>query len=134
LVFATESATVPAADPLLLGGVLFGQLGAAPEAKAFYQELLAAPGSARRGAGASSTLATSRRSSWRVARTGMRQYLGSALLQERVAALLATAQTVAAHLPGVPSSRGLTTPPRDGAPQRPQTTCLPKYLERTATF
>jgi hypothetical protein len=44
VVFATERAgTVPAADPRLLTGVLFGQLGAAPEAKTFYYELVAAP-------------------------------------------------------------------------------------------
>src|SRR6266498_2256584 len=40
IVFATEQAgTVPAADPRLLTGVLFGQLGAAPQAKGFYEEL-----------------------------------------------------------------------------------------------
>ncbi len=38
-VLATEQAgTVPAADPRLLTGVLFGQLGAAPQAKSFYAE------------------------------------------------------------------------------------------------
>ena len=37
--FATEQAgPVPAADPRLLTGVLFGQLGAAPQAKSFYAE------------------------------------------------------------------------------------------------
>src|SRR4051812_20239963 len=44
LVFATEVAgTKPAADPRLLEGVIFGQLGAAPEAIAFYRELEDAP-------------------------------------------------------------------------------------------
>jgi hypothetical protein len=39
VVFATEQAgTVPAADPRLLDGVIFGQLGAALEAKDFYAE------------------------------------------------------------------------------------------------
>ena len=38
--FATERAgTVPAADPRLLAGVLFGQLGAAAEPKHFYRQL-----------------------------------------------------------------------------------------------
>src|SRR5260370_1646737 len=38
--FATErSGTVPAADPRLLTGVLFGQLGAAQEPKLFYRQL-----------------------------------------------------------------------------------------------
>src|SRR6266700_744070 len=40
VVFATEQAgTVPAADPRLLDGVLFGQMGAAPTAKGCYAEL-----------------------------------------------------------------------------------------------
>src|SRR6266851_4066998 len=40
VVFATEQpGTLPAADPRLLDGVLFGQLGAEPEAKEFYAEL-----------------------------------------------------------------------------------------------
>jgi hypothetical protein len=39
-VFATEQAgTIPAGDPRLLDGVIFGPLGAAPEARAFYAEL-----------------------------------------------------------------------------------------------
>jgi hypothetical protein len=43
VVFATERAgTVPAADPRLLTGVLFGQLGAAPAARAAYAELAGA--------------------------------------------------------------------------------------------
>ncbi len=40
VVFATEQAgTIPAGDPRLLDGVIFGQLGAASEARAFYAEL-----------------------------------------------------------------------------------------------
>ena len=40
VVFATERACpVPAADPRLLTGVVFGQLSAAAEAKRFYAEL-----------------------------------------------------------------------------------------------
>src|SRR3977135_397126 len=43
-VFATEEGgSAPAADPLLLTGVLFGKLGADPEPKAFYQEMTRAP-------------------------------------------------------------------------------------------
>ena len=44
VVFATEKAgTVPAADPRLLTGVLFGRLGAAPGARKRYYELVRAP-------------------------------------------------------------------------------------------
>lgn len=39
LVFATEHGRVPEADPLLISGVIFGQLGAKPEAIACYHEM-----------------------------------------------------------------------------------------------
>src|SRR5438046_7598408 len=39
VVFATETGATPAADPLLLTGVVFGKLGARPEPIAFYREL-----------------------------------------------------------------------------------------------
>ena len=40
ITFVTERGDVtPAADPLLLTGVIFGQLGAEPEPKQFYEEL-----------------------------------------------------------------------------------------------
>src|SRR5437762_13792367 len=43
VVFATPEGGTPAADPLLLTGVVFGQLGAEAEPKAFYRELERAP-------------------------------------------------------------------------------------------
>lgn len=44
VVFATaHGGTTPACDPLLLGGVLFGQLGAEDEPKRFYAELTQHP-------------------------------------------------------------------------------------------
>ena len=39
VVFATEAGATPACDPLLLTGVVFGQLGARPEPKEFYAEM-----------------------------------------------------------------------------------------------
>src|SRR6185436_16960208 len=39
VVFATEDGATPAADPRLLDGVIFGKLGARPEAIAFYRQL-----------------------------------------------------------------------------------------------
>src|SRR5678815_2704694 len=39
VVFATEEGATPAADPLLLTGVVFGKLGAEEEPIAFYREL-----------------------------------------------------------------------------------------------
>src|SRR5262244_907009 len=43
VVFATEAGATPACDPLLITGVVFGKLGARPEAIAFYRELEKAP-------------------------------------------------------------------------------------------
>ncbi len=44
VVIATEQpGTIPAADPRLLTGVVFGKLGAAPEAVRLYQELTRTP-------------------------------------------------------------------------------------------
>jgi putative intracellular protease/amidase len=123
VVFATERGSAPAADPLLLKGVLFGQLGAEPEPKRFYAELLP----------------TIRPVAWEAVDTtfdalllpgghapGMRQYLGSALLQDRVRDFWATGKPVAAICHGVlPLARA-------GVLQGVRTTCLPKYLERSA--
>lgn len=39
IIFATEKGNVPQTDPLLISGVLFGQLGAKSEAIQFYREL-----------------------------------------------------------------------------------------------
>src|SRR5687767_12208422 len=43
VVFATEDGATPAADPRLIDGVVFGKLGARPDAIGFYRELEAAP-------------------------------------------------------------------------------------------
>jgi putative intracellular protease/amidase len=123
VVFATEQGRVPAADPLLLTGVVLGQLGAADEPKRFYAEMLP-------------TMAPIR---WAALDTsydalllpgghapGMRQYLGSALLQDRIQAFWATGRPVAAICHGVlPLARA-------GVLGGVRTTCLPKYMERSA--
>lgn len=41
VIFATEATATPGCDPLLLTGVLFGQLGADAEAREFYRQMLA---------------------------------------------------------------------------------------------
>src|SRR5690349_15255367 len=43
VVFATQHGAVPTGDPKLIDGVIFGQLGADPEPKAFYAQLLDDP-------------------------------------------------------------------------------------------
>lgn len=133
--FATEhGGAAPQADQRLLDGVIFGQLGAATEPKAFYQELqsndefrsplawddvkpeefdgLILPGGHA---------------------PGMRQYLGSELLRQKIAEYWALARPVGAICHGVlvlvracdpTTGRSLLYGRR--------TTCLPKYMERGA--
>jgi putative intracellular protease/amidase len=135
VVFATEHAsTAPAGDPRLLNGVIFGQLGAAPEAKRFYAELMKA-------AEFTSTQA------WAALdpaafdglllpgghAPGMRQYLGSAVLRDQVARFWALGRPVGAICHGVL----VLARTRDPATGRSvladrRTTCLPKYMERLA--
>lgn len=132
--FATEAARIPRGDPLLLTGVVFGQLGAEAEAKAFYREMERTP----------ELLSPVRYRDIDVEdydalllpgghAPGMRQYLGSAELQEKVFLFWRTGKPVAAICHGVlllarsqepETSRSVLSSYR--------TTCLPKYMERTA--
>ncbi|MFO0750934.1 MAG: type 1 glutamine amidotransferase domain-containing protein [Myxococcota bacterium] len=138
VVFATERGSgegqpLPAADPRLLSGVIFGKLGAAPEAKAFYAEMIASP-------------AFARATRWKDIypgdydalvlpgghAPGMRQYLGDATLQFKVAELFASGKPVGAICHGVL----VAARAKDGDGRSPlfgrKTTCLPKYMERSA--
>src|SRR5262245_30988575 len=131
VVFATEHGARPAADPFLLAGVLFGQLGADPEPKAFYRELEEA------------------RAFWDPLKwidvdpgqydglflpgghaQGMRQYLGSAALQDKVLAFWKTGRPVAAICHGV-LVLARTRDPETGRSvlYDARTTCLPRYME-----
>jgi putative intracellular protease/amidase len=135
--FATEKGgAAPACDPLLLGGVLFGQLGAAEEPRAFYEELERAPEF-------SSPIA------WTDVdpsaydalvlpgghAPGMRQYLDSVVLRAEVAAFWKLGRPVAAICHGV-LVLARTRAPETGASvlRDVRTTCLPKYMERSAYF
>jgi putative intracellular protease/amidase len=133
--FATEKGgAAPAADPRLLDGVIFGKLGADPEAKAFYREL----------EGDAAFRAPLAWEGLDVAAfdglllpgghaPGMRQYLASASLHERVAAFWRLGRPVGAICHGVlvlARSRDPATGKSVLAASR--TTCLPKYMERTA--
>jgi putative intracellular protease/amidase len=134
VVFATEFGGEPAADQRLLDGVLFGRLGAEPEPIAFYRELTAAPlfqspitwdeidpaafdGLILPGGHA----------------PGMRQYLGSAVLREKVARFWALGRPVGAICHGV-LVLARTVDPATGRSVLAgrSTTCLPKYMERSA--
>ncbi|HEY6793937.1 MAG TPA: type 1 glutamine amidotransferase domain-containing protein [Kineosporiaceae bacterium] len=133
VVFATEgTGVVPAADPRLITGVVFGRLGAAPEPLAFYRAMTTDPGF---------------RSpvSWRRLDVhgfdglvlpgghapGMRQYLGSAELRTAVAAFWKLGRPVGAICHGV-LVLARTIDPATGrsvlADRR--TTCLTARLER----
>jgi putative intracellular protease/amidase len=134
-VFATEQSGVHASgDPLLLTGVIFGQLGAEPEPKLFYQEMI-------KSAEFGETIA------WHDIEPksfdalvlpgghapGMRQYLGSGVLQEKVAAFWELERPVAAICHGVLLLARAQRRGRSVLEER-ETTCLPKYLERLAYY
>lgn len=133
--FATERGATPACDPLLLTGVIFGQLGAAADALAAYAALTEDPGfrSPARweevdpGAVDALLLAGGHA-------PGMRQYLGSAQVASQVAAIFARGVPVAAICHGVlVAARARGADGRSPLHGR-KTTCLPKYMERTAYF
>ncbi len=137
VIFATErGGQPPACDPRLLTGVIFGQLGADPEPKAFYGEMARSP-------------AFNKPLAWKDLEPhdfdglilpgghapGMRQYLASDELQRKVAAFWALGRPVGAICHGVL----VLARSKDPASGRSvlassRTTCLPKYMERSAYF
>lgn len=135
VVFCTERGDgTPQADPLLLTGVLFGQLGAEPEACAFYRAL-------------EHEEAFRHPLSWeRMDFTtydalllpgghapGMRQYLGSTSLQQRVARFAQSGRPLAAICHGVLLlARAQNESTGKSVLYDRRTTCLAKYQERTA--
>jgi putative intracellular protease/amidase len=135
VVFATEAGATPACDPLLLTGVVFGKLGAEPEAIAFYRELEAAP-----------EFVTPLR--WADCNVddfdalllagghapGMRQYLGSEVVQQIAVAFFATDKPIAAICHGVLVAARAKRADGQSVLAGLRTTCLPKYMERAAYF
>ena len=128
VVFATErGGSAPACDPKLIGGVIFGRLGAEPEPIAFYRELEQAPefqapvawGDIEPEAFDGLILAGGHA-------PGMRQYLGSAELQAKVREFWALERPVGAICHGV------LVLARSGVLGKSRTTCLPKPMERGA--
>jgi putative intracellular protease/amidase len=132
VVFATEEGNTPACDPLLLTGVIFGQLGAEAEPKSFYAEMVATP-------------AFQRPRKWRDLDVrdfdalflpgghapGMKQYLGSETLQRKVADFWALQRPVGAICHGVLVLARARAEGRSLLHDY-QTSCLPKYMERSA--
>lgn len=137
VVFATEGGgRAPACDPLLLSGVLFGQLGAAPEPKAFYEEMKETP-------------AFQRPLAWGALdpadygalllpgghAPGMRQYLGSEQLRSKILAFWRLGRPVAAICHGVlPLARTIDPATQRSVLHGVKTTCLPKPMERAAYY
>lgn len=133
--FATErGGTSPAADQRLLDGVIFGQLGAAAEPKAFYAEM-------------QSDKEFQAPLPWADLRPdefdglvlpgghapGMRQYLGSDLLRGKIAEYWALDRPVGAICHGVLVLARTSHPTTGRSPlYGRRTTCLPKYMERSA--
>ncbi|HEY7957012.1 MAG TPA: type 1 glutamine amidotransferase domain-containing protein [Polyangia bacterium] len=135
VVFATElGGEPPACDPRLLDGVIFGALGAAPEPKAFYRELQAAPEFARPIAWASIAPADFDALVLPGGHApGMRQYLGSTELAEKVARFWALERPVGAICHGVLLlARARDSSTGKSVLAEARTTCLPKYMERSA--
>jgi putative intracellular protease/amidase len=125
--FATERGAKPAADPLLLTGVLFGKLGAEPEPKAFYEELERSPAF---GAPIAWSAIDPNAYDGMILpgghAPGMRQYLGGEELHAKVARFWETGRPLGAICHGV------LVLARAGVLARAKTTCLPKYMERSA--
>lgn len=127
VLFATESGATPACDPLLITGVVFGLLGAREEPIAFYREMEKAP--AFVSPLAWSTVEPNAFDALFLAgghAQGMKQYLGSERVQELTRAFFAANKPVAAICHGV------LVAGRAGVLQGRRTTCLPKYMERSA--
>lgn len=125
VVFATEAGATPACDPLLITGVVFGALGAREEPIAFYREMEPALVNPIRW----SEVDVAKFDALLLAgghAPGMRQYLGSEVVHRLIRDFFATPKPIAAICHGVLAAaradvlRGL------------KTTCLPKYMERSA--
>jgi putative intracellular protease/amidase len=139
VVFATERGAAggtPQADPLLLRGVIFGQLGAEPEPKAFYAELESSHAFARPIAWADVDVASFDALVLPGGHApGMVQYLGSGVLHAKVAAFARTSKPLAAICHGVlVLARARDEETGKSVLYGRRTTCLPKYMERVAYY
>lgn len=133
VVFATQSGATPTCDPLLLTGVLFGKLGARPEPIAFYREMQTA-----REFIAPVAWPTCDETQFDALflagghAPGMKQYLGSETVQRLTAAFFATEKPIAAICHGVLVAARAKRPDGHSVLHGLRTTCLPKYMERSA--
>ncbi len=131
--FATEAGATPACDPLLITGVVFGALGAKPEPLAFYRELEHDAGfqqpvtwAAVDPAAVDALFLAGGHAK------GMRQYLGSDQVQRMTAAFFATTKPIAAICHGALVAARAKRADGRSVLHGLRTTCLPKYMERSA--
>jgi putative intracellular protease/amidase len=133
VVFATETGATPACDPLLITGVVFGKLGARGDAIALYREMEQSPEFT-----APRTWADCRVDQFDALflagghAPGMRQYLGSEIVQQLTAAFFATDKPIAAICHGVLVAARSKRSDGTSVLHGKKTTCLPKYMERSA--
>jgi len=134
VVFATEEGATPAADPLLISGVLLGKLGARPEAIELYRQLEGDPAfvQPRRW----DQLSPNDFDALFLAgghAPGMRQYLGSETVQQLAVRFWRLERPVAAICHGVlVLARAVDPETGQSVLHQQRTTCLPKYMERSA--
>ncbi len=133
--FATERGdAAPAGDQRLLDGVLFGLLGAAGEAKTFYAALQS--DESYRAPIAWSTIEPAAFDGLLLPgghAPGMRQYLGDETLRGKVADCWSAGMPVGAICHGVLVLARATDPSTGlSVLHGRRTTCLPKYMERSA--
>ncbi len=136
VIFTTEQGQTAATDPTLISGVIFGQLGALPEPIAYYREMQRDPAFLRPTPWADLDIEAFD-GLWLAGghAPGMRQVLGSALLQKQVAAFWSLARPVAAICHGVLVLARANDPSTGSSLLHARaTTCLPKYMERIAYF
>ncbi len=133
--FATErGGQAPACDPRTVTGAMFGLFGAGDEARHFYRELEDAK-EFREPASWSSLDVRSFDGLYLPGghAPGMRQYLGSTLLQDLVASFWRLERPVAAICHGVlVLARAHDPITKKSVLASSRTTCLPKYAERGA--
>lgn len=135
VVFATQrGGAAPECDPKLLSGVIFGKLGAEPEPVSFYRELTGDPAFCEPVAWASiepadfdGLLLAGGHAQ------GMRQFLGDADLQRKVAEFWGLERPVGAICHGtIVLARSIDPTSGRSVLAGKRTTCLPKYMERSA--
>jgi putative intracellular protease/amidase len=136
VVFATERGAVAACDPLLVKGVLFGELGAKPEPKGFYGEMVASK--ELRQPITWSSIDPSAYDALVLAgghAQGMKQYLASELLHDKVASFASSGKPMGAICHGVlVLARAKDAKTGKSVLHGRRTTCLPKYMERVAYY